>query len=93
MLDPEKGYIKDDSITLEVHVTAEAPHGVSWDSKKHTGYVGKLYLISMGRRRKSLALSNVQLAALLQSIAKHTRFLRGSQWFVVSFEVIHIQVF
>ncbi|XP_053607291.1 ubiquitin carboxyl-terminal hydrolase 7 isoform X3 [Plodia interpunctella] len=39
-LDPEKGYIKDDSITLEVHVTAEAPHGVSWDSKKHTGYVG-----------------------------------------------------
>ncbi|CAG9786247.1 unnamed protein product [Diatraea saccharalis] len=40
VLDPEKGYIKDDSITLEVHVTAEAPHGVSWDSKKHTGYVG-----------------------------------------------------
>lgn len=42
VLDPEKGYIKDDAITLEVHVTAEAPHGVSWDSKKHTGYVGKL---------------------------------------------------
>lgn len=41
VLDPEKGYIKDDAITLEVHVTAEAPHGVSWDSKKHTGYVGK----------------------------------------------------
>nr|XP_032519443.1 ubiquitin carboxyl-terminal hydrolase 7-like [Danaus plexippus plexippus] len=40
VLDPERGYIKDDSITLEVHVTAEAPHGVSWDSKKHTGYVG-----------------------------------------------------
>ncbi|CAH0563456.1 unnamed protein product [Brassicogethes aeneus] len=40
VLDPEKGYIKDDSITLEVHVTADAPHGVSWDSKKHTGYVG-----------------------------------------------------
>ncbi|GBP29737.1 Ubiquitin carboxyl-terminal hydrolase 7 [Eumeta japonica] len=40
VLDPEKGYIKDDAITLEVHVTAEAPHGVSWDSKKHTGYVG-----------------------------------------------------
>lgn len=39
--DPEKGFIKDDSIILEVHVTAEAPHGVSWDSKKHTGYVGK----------------------------------------------------
>ncbi|CAG0923239.1 unnamed protein product, partial [Notodromas monacha] len=40
ILDPEKGFIKDDSITLEVHVTADAPHGVSWDSKKHTGYVG-----------------------------------------------------
>jgi ubiquitin carboxyl-terminal hydrolase 7 len=24
----------------QVHVTADAPHGVSWDSKKHTGYVG-----------------------------------------------------
>ncbi|KOB70952.1 Ubiquitin carboxyl-terminal hydrolase, partial [Operophtera brumata] len=34
-----QGYVKDDAITLEVHVTAEAPHGVSWDSKKHTGFV------------------------------------------------------
>ncbi|XP_071522080.1 ubiquitin carboxyl-terminal hydrolase 7 isoform X1 [Panulirus ornatus] len=40
VLDPEKGYIKDDTITLEVWVSADAPHGVSWDSKKHTGYVG-----------------------------------------------------
>ncbi|XP_075231892.1 ubiquitin-specific protease 7 isoform X3 [Lycorma delicatula] len=40
VLDPDKGYIKDDCITLEVHVVADAPHGVSWDSKKHTGYVG-----------------------------------------------------
>ncbi|XP_044253293.1 ubiquitin carboxyl-terminal hydrolase 7 isoform X1 [Tribolium madens] len=40
VLDQEKGYIKDDAITLEVHVVADAPHGVSWDSKKHTGYVG-----------------------------------------------------
>uniref|UniRef100_A0A8D8Y3K7 Ubiquitin carboxyl-terminal hydrolase 7 n=2 Tax=Cacopsylla melanoneura TaxID=428564 RepID=A0A8D8Y3K7_9HEMI len=40
LLDPDKGFIKDDSIILEVHVTADAPHGVSWDSKKHTGYVG-----------------------------------------------------
>lgn len=39
-LDPNKGFIKDDSIILEVHVAAEAPHGVAWDSKKHTGYVG-----------------------------------------------------
>ncbi|XP_018335217.1 ubiquitin carboxyl-terminal hydrolase 7 isoform X2 [Agrilus planipennis] len=40
VLDPEKGFIKDDTITLEVYVIADAPHGVSWDSKKHTGYVG-----------------------------------------------------
>ncbi|GAB6025849.1 Ubiquitin carboxyl-terminal hydrolase 7 [Chamberlinius hualienensis] len=40
VLEPDKGYCKDDSITLEVHVMADAPHGVSWDSKKHTGFVG-----------------------------------------------------
>lgn len=40
LLDPEKGFMKDDKITLQVHVIADAPHGVSWDSKKHTGYVG-----------------------------------------------------
>lgn len=39
-LDPNKGFIKDDTIILEVHVAAEAPHGVAWDSKKHTGFVG-----------------------------------------------------
>ena len=38
--DPEKGYIKDDCVIFEVKVNADAPHGVSWDSKKHTGYVG-----------------------------------------------------
>lgn len=27
-------------ICFQVSVTADAPHGVSWDSKKHTGYVG-----------------------------------------------------
>jgi ubiquitin C-terminal hydrolase len=27
-------------VTFEVKVNADAPHGVSWDSKKHTGYVG-----------------------------------------------------
>ncbi|XP_063543803.1 uncharacterized protein LOC134752142 [Cydia strobilella] len=31
VLDPERGYIKDDAITVEVHVTAQAPHGVSLD--------------------------------------------------------------
>jgi ubiquitin carboxyl-terminal hydrolase 7 len=54
--DPDKGYIKvrqdednahvvhdgvqDDCVIFEVKVNADAPHGVSWDSKKHTGYVG-----------------------------------------------------
>ncbi|XP_075588798.1 ubiquitin-specific protease 7 isoform X5 [Dermatophagoides farinae] len=40
LCDPNKGYIKDDAVTFEVWVQADAPHGVSWDSKKHTGYVG-----------------------------------------------------
>ncbi|CAG5121773.1 unnamed protein product, partial [Candidula unifasciata] len=40
VLDPSNGFIKDDKIILEVHVVSDAPHGVSWDSKKHTGYVG-----------------------------------------------------
>ncbi|XP_055383961.1 ubiquitin carboxyl-terminal hydrolase 7 [Condylostylus longicornis] len=40
IFDPEKGYSQNDTIVLEVHVVAEAPHGVFWDSKKHTGYVG-----------------------------------------------------
>ncbi|XP_064603934.1 ubiquitin carboxyl-terminal hydrolase 7-like isoform X2 [Liolophura sinensis] len=41
LLDPSRGYVtRDDSITLEVHVIADAPHGVCWDSKKHTGFVG-----------------------------------------------------
>ncbi|XP_072125057.1 ubiquitin carboxyl-terminal hydrolase 7 isoform X1 [Mobula birostris] len=38
--DAEKGYIEDDKVTFEVFVQADAPHGVAWDSKKHTGYVG-----------------------------------------------------
>ncbi|KAL9704373.1 hypothetical protein quinque_007891 [Culex quinquefasciatus] len=37
---PENGYIQNDAITLEVHVTAEPLRGIFWDSKKHTGYVG-----------------------------------------------------
>lgn len=40
ILNPENGYIQNDAITLEVHVTAEPPRGIFWDSKKHTGYVG-----------------------------------------------------
>ncbi|XP_026805459.1 ubiquitin carboxyl-terminal hydrolase 7 isoform X1 [Rhopalosiphum maidis] len=38
--DEAKGFIKNDTVIFEVSVTADAPHGVSWDSKKHTGYVG-----------------------------------------------------
>ena len=40
ILDPEKGYIQNDTVILEVHVQAEAPHNAYWDSKKLTGYVG-----------------------------------------------------
>lgn len=42
ILDPEKGFYnaKNDSITLEVWLNADAPHGTAWDSKKLTGYVG-----------------------------------------------------
>ncbi|XP_071963374.1 ubiquitin carboxyl-terminal hydrolase 7-like [Antedon mediterranea] len=40
LLDPERGFVVDDTIELEVKVFADAPHGVSWDSKKLTGYVG-----------------------------------------------------
>ena len=38
--DAERGFIKEEAVTFEVKVTADAPHGVCWDSKKHTGYVG-----------------------------------------------------
>ncbi|XP_025409585.1 ubiquitin carboxyl-terminal hydrolase 7 isoform X2 [Sipha flava] len=40
IIDETKGFIKNDVVIFEVSVTADAPHGVSWDSKKHTGYVG-----------------------------------------------------
>ncbi|XP_034490147.1 ubiquitin carboxyl-terminal hydrolase 7-like [Drosophila innubila] len=37
---PDNCYVHNDSITIEVHVIADAPHGIKWDSKKHTGYIG-----------------------------------------------------
>jgi ubiquitin carboxyl-terminal hydrolase 7 len=40
LMDAERGYCKDDTVIFEAHVIADAPHGVSWDSKKHTGNVG-----------------------------------------------------
>jgi len=40
LVDSNKGYIKNDTITIEALVQAEAPHGVFWDSKKLTGFVG-----------------------------------------------------
>ncbi|OUC45291.1 MATH domain protein [Trichinella nativa] len=40
VMDPQQGYLKDDTLLLEVHLVADAPHGVQWDSKKHTGYIG-----------------------------------------------------
>jgi ubiquitin carboxyl-terminal hydrolase 7 len=39
--DPAKGFIDNEgSVTFEARVVADAPHGVRWDSKKYTGYVG-----------------------------------------------------
>ena len=42
LMDPESGWHneEDDSIILSVDVTADAPHGVNWDSKKDTGCIG-----------------------------------------------------
>jgi len=40
IIDSGKGYNKNDSISIEAAIQAEAPHGVFWDSKKLTGYVG-----------------------------------------------------
>ncbi|CAB4030548.1 Ubiquitin carboxyl-terminal hydrolase 7, partial [Paramuricea clavata] len=40
ILNSDSGFLVDDTIIVEAHVVAEAPHGVAWDSKKHTGYVG-----------------------------------------------------
>jgi len=41
LLDPNKGFRdNDDSIFIEAQICAEAPHGVFWDSKLLTGYVG-----------------------------------------------------
>ncbi|CAJ0914081.1 unnamed protein product, partial [Mesorhabditis belari] len=40
LLNPDNGYILNDTIKLEVIVSADAPHGVQWDSKKHAGYIG-----------------------------------------------------
>jgi len=40
IMDPLKGFCKDDTIILEVSVKADVPHGIQWDSKRYTGYVG-----------------------------------------------------
>ncbi|CRK87462.1 CLUMA_CG001263, isoform A [Clunio marinus] len=40
ILDPDQGYVKDDTVILEAHIQAHAPYNANWDSKKMTGYVG-----------------------------------------------------
>uniref|UniRef100_F6YGJ7 Ubiquitin carboxyl-terminal hydrolase 7 n=1 Tax=Ciona intestinalis TaxID=7719 RepID=F6YGJ7_CIOIN len=41
LVNPEKGYITPDKkVTFQVHVYADAPHGLAWDSRKLTGYIG-----------------------------------------------------
>ncbi|XP_064406140.1 ubiquitin carboxyl-terminal hydrolase 7-like [Halichondria panicea] len=40
VLDESKGFVLDDQVSLQAIVEAEAPHGIHWDSRKHTGFVG-----------------------------------------------------
>ena len=40
ILDETKGYIEDDTVTVEVEIHADPPLGIPWDSKKRTNYVG-----------------------------------------------------
>ncbi|KAK3929340.1 Ubiquitin carboxyl-terminal hydrolase 7 [Frankliniella fusca] len=70
ILDPEKGFIKDDSIILEVFVQADAPHGVSWDSKKHTGYAVYKMPTESDDSSKSVALALQRVFHELQFLDK-----------------------
>uniref|UniRef100_A0A914H2D2 Ubiquitin carboxyl-terminal hydrolase 7 n=1 Tax=Globodera rostochiensis TaxID=31243 RepID=A0A914H2D2_GLORO len=42
LMDSDSGWYdeENDTVVLAVEVTADAPHGVNWDSKKDTGYIG-----------------------------------------------------
>ncbi|CAK8680531.1 unnamed protein product [Clavelina lepadiformis] len=41
VISPEKGFMTaDKKMTFQVHVFADAPHGLAWDSRKLTGYIG-----------------------------------------------------
>ncbi|KAL1235898.1 Ubiquitin carboxyl-terminal hydrolase [Trichinella spiralis] len=33
VMEPEHGYLKDDTLILEVHLVADAPHGVQWTAR------------------------------------------------------------
>lgn len=46
LLEPDKGYVKDDSITLEVFVKADAPHGVRYDIH-NVDFIGIILSISV----------------------------------------------
>ncbi|CAI4232576.1 unnamed protein product [Auanema sp. JU1783] len=40
LLNEKNGYLKDNKVRLSCLIQADAPHGVQWDSKRHSGYVG-----------------------------------------------------
>ncbi|VVC40693.1 Peptidase C19, ubiquitin carboxyl-terminal hydrolase,TRAF-like,MATH/TRAF domain,Ubiquitin specific [Cinara cedri] len=40
VINKSKGYIKNDTVIFEVTVMANVAHGLDWDSKKYTGYIG-----------------------------------------------------
>lgn len=55
ILDPKNGYIKDDTITIEVDISATTPTGDLWDSRIHMGnhimfyFLIRMYIIDMNR--------------------------------------------
>lgn len=41
LVNPEKGFVTaDKTVTFQVQCFADAPHGLAWDSRKLTGYIG-----------------------------------------------------
>lgn len=40
VVDPSKGFVQNDTITIQADIVADAPHGINWDSRKYTGFVG-----------------------------------------------------
>ncbi len=77
--------MQDDTVIFEVKVNADAPHGVSWDSKKHTGYVG---LKNQGATCYMNSLLQVREPSYEHIKASGTRSPRGAAAFINSFRLL-----